>query len=247
MRGIFIFALALTAAAPAAAQDEPAEEATGVPGSALDVAAEVSLLSDYRFRGVSRSDEDPALQAALTLSHRSGFYAGARGTTLNGLDGLRRRDLGDFELDLYAGYGGALGGGFEIDAGVLHHAFAGAAGRSDYIEPYASLSYLIGPVYATAGAKYAPSQRAIGNEDMLYLFGQVEVSVPFRPWSFSAQLGRQDWGRFGSYWNWSLGVEHQLRIEGIADTAIGLRYVDTDLPSGSGRDAGVVASIGLRF
>ena len=241
------FTAILAVAAPAAAQEDLPEEATGVPGSALELSAEINLLSDYRFRGVSRSDEDPALQAALTLGHRSGFYAGARGTTLDGLDGLRRRDLGDFELDLYAGYGRELGGGFEIDAGALYYVFAGGNGRTDYIEPYASLSYLIGPVYATAGAKYAPSQAAIGNEDMVYLFGQVEVSVPFRPWSFAAQVGRQDWGRFGAYWNWSLGVEHQLQVAGIPDTAIGLRYVDTDLPSTSGRDAGLVGSISLRF
>lgn len=241
------FAVAFALAAPAAAQQEPAEAPTGVSGSALDVSGHIDLLTDYRFRGVSRSDEDPALQASLNAIHRSGFYAGARGTTLNGLDGLRRRDLGDIELDLYAGFGRELGGGFEIDAGALYYLFGAGAGPTDYVEPYASLSYLIGPVYATAGAKYAPSQRAIGGEDMLYLFGQIEVSVPFRPWSFSAHLGHQDWGRFGSYRNWSLGVEHQLRIGGIPDAAIGLRYVDTDLPSASGRDAGLVGSIGLRF
>ena len=100
---------------------------------------------------------------------------------------------------------------------------------------------------ATAGAKYAPEQRAIGDEDMLYLFGQVDVSIPFRPWSFSLQAGRQDWGRFGSYWTWSAGVEHQLQIEGLPGAEIGLRYVDTDLPSTSGQDAGLVASLGFRF
>ena len=84
--------------------------------------------------------------------------------------------------------------------------FAGGDGATDYVEPYASLSYLIGPVYATAGAKYAPSQAAIGNEDMLYLFGQVDVSIPFRPWRFSALVGHQDWGDYGGYWTWSLGA-----------------------------------------
>ncbi|HWT13872.1 MAG TPA: TorF family putative porin [Allosphingosinicella sp.] len=246
------FAVALLAATPAAAQDEPPDEALGVPDAAIDVSGEVNLLSDYRFRGVSRSDEDPALQAALLLTHRSGLYVGGRGTTLNGLDSFRLRDpafrdLGDIELDLYAGYGAALGGGFELDAGVLYYVFTGSDGRTDYAEPYASLSYLIGPVFATAGAKYAPAQRAIGDEEMLYLFGQVDVSVPFQPWSFSVSAGRQDWGRFGGYWNWSLGVEHQLRIPGVPDAALGLRYVDTDLPSASGQDAGLVASIGLRF
>lgn len=248
-------ALLLLAAQPAPAEDEPLPdygETLPAGPSALEISGEVSLLSDYRFRGVSRSDEDPALQAQLTLSHDSGLYAGVRGTTLKGLDSFRLRDpafqdLGEVELDLYAGYRADLGRGFDLDAGLLYYLFAGGEGATDYVEPYASLSYLIGPVYATAGAKYAPEQRAIGDQDMLYLFGQVDVTVPFRPWSFSAHVGRQDWGRFGSYWNWSLGVEHQLRFEGLPDTHVGLRYVDTDLPSISGQDAGLVASLRVGF
>ena len=242
-------ALLLLAAAPAFAQDEPAplEEAETLSASSgIDVSGEFLLLSDYRFRGVSRSDEDPAGQAALTLSHRSGFYAGARATTLKGIDGLRLRDLGDAEFDLYAGWGAPIGDGFELDAGVMYYLFAGGTGPTDYVEPYASLSYLIGPVYATAGAKYAPSQDAIGGEDMLYLFSQVDVSVPFRPWSFTLQAGRQDWGRFGCYWNWSAGVAHQLQIEGIPDTEIALRYIDTD-SAAPGADATLMLSLGLRF
>ena len=81
---------------------------------------------------------------------------------------------------------------------------------------------------------------------MLYLFGQVDVSIPFRPWRFSALAGHQDWGSYGSYWTWSLGVAHQLRIDGLPDTEIGLRYVDTDLPSLPGRMPGR-GSIGLGF
>src|SRR5688572_21480001 len=97
-----LLAAALGAATPAFAQDEPAqeppaepmpdageaepmpEEAAPVTGSGFGLDLNVTLLSDYRFRGVSRSDEDPAVQAAMTLSHDSGLYAGARGTTLKG-------------------------------------------------------------------------------------------------------------------------------------------------------------------
>lgn len=230
--------------------DVPSQDLAGSGERPFSVA--IDLLSDYRFRGISRSDEDPALQAAINVFPMRGLYAGVRGTTLKGTDSFRERDpafqdLGDVQLDLYAGYGAQLGRGFDVDAGLLYYVFAGGDGPTDYVEPYASLSYLIGPVSATAGAKYAPEQRAIGDEDMLYLFGQVDVSIPFRPWSFSLQAGRQDWGRFGSYWTWSAGVEHQLQIEGLPGAEIGLRYVDTDLPSTSGQDAGLVASLGFRF
>lgn len=267
-----LFAILLLLAAPAAAQDQPPAESAAPPadpeppadqpleeaqpapptGGGFDLGGEIIVLSDYRFRGVSRSDEDPAGQVALTLSHANGLYAGARATTLKGTDSFRLRDpgfrdLGDVELDLYAGYGRQLGGGFELDGGALYYLFAGGDGATDYVEPYASLSYLIGPLELTGGAKYAPSQRAIGDEDMLYLFGQADVSIPFRPWRVSALLGHQDWGRYGSYWTWSLGVEHQLRLGPLPAAQIGLSYVDTSLPSTHGQDGGVVASLGFRF
>ncbi len=258
-------------AVPAAAQDAPPddaaaaadealgpvaepdfEEAGATPtGGGLDLSGSITLLSDYRFRGVSRSDEDPAVQAELALSHASGLYGGVTATTLQGLDGFRLRDpafrdLGDVELDLYAGYGAQLGRGFSVDAGLLYYLFVGGEGSTDYVEPYASLSYLIGPANFTAGARYAPSQDAIGNEDMLYLFAEADVSIPFRPWRFSALVGHQDWGRFGGYWTWSLGVEHRLSLGRGADAEIGLRYVDTSLAA-PGADAGLVASLGFSF
>ena len=67
-------ALAATAfAAPALAQDE-LEPAGGDGG--LDVSATVTGVSDYRFRGVSSSDRDPAIQGSVDLNYR-GFYVGA--------------------------------------------------------------------------------------------------------------------------------------------------------------------------
>ena len=256
------FAAALLAAAPVGAQEpnighapegqplEPAAPIARLP--AFDISAEAILFSDYRFRGISRSDEDPAIEAGLNVRHESGLYAGARGTSLRGNDAFRLRnpafrDQGDVEMDLYAGYGRELGGGFDLDAGLIYYAFAGGRGATDYVEPYASLSYLIGPVQLTGGAKYAPSQAATGREDMLYLFGQVDVSVPFRPWTISAAAGRQDWGAFGSYWNWSVGARYHLRVAGLPGADIGLRYVDTDLPSVHGQDAGLQATLALNF
>ena len=58
------------AATPAFAQDASA------PTSDFTVSGNVAVVSDYRFRGVSLSGGDPAVQGGVTLSHSSGFYVG---------------------------------------------------------------------------------------------------------------------------------------------------------------------------
>jgi uncharacterized protein (TIGR02001 family) len=223
-------------AAPASA--EPSDAAAPA-GAKAKVSGGLTLLSDYRFRGISRSGGDPALQGQITVSLPNGLYAGGRGTTLKGV-----RALGDAELDLYAGYGATIASGTTLDAGITYYAFPGGAGGSDYAEPYVSLSHTLGPVEATLGAKYAWSQKALGGEDQLYLFGQAEGGIPLTPVTLKAEAGWQEAGRFGRYWNWSLGGRYAR-----GPVEAGLRYVDTNLRAIPGRrsGAGVVASLGVRF
>ncbi|WP_426168376.1 TorF family putative porin, partial [Sandarakinorhabdus sp. DWP1-3-1] len=66
MRHIFISAAILAGAvtSPALAADEPTP--------ALKVSGSVALVSDYRFRGVSQSNNGLAVQGGLTLNHESG-------------------------------------------------------------------------------------------------------------------------------------------------------------------------------
>jgi uncharacterized protein (TIGR02001 family) len=227
--------LLILCAGPAFAQ------ASDEPGTAIHSGPSISggivLLSDYRFRGVSRSDEDPALQGELTIALPGGLYAGARGTSLRHFAGH-----GDAEADLYAGYGTSIAPGTTVDAGILYYWFPNGTGATGYAEPYVSVTHNLGPIEGTVGAKYAWSQRAIGSNDMLYLFGQIEAGIPATPLTLTAQAGRQDSGALGSYWNWSLGGRYAL-----GPLEAGLRYVDTDLPSRHRQDATIVASLGFRF
>jgi uncharacterized protein (TIGR02001 family) len=57
----------------------------------------VSLTSDYRFRGYSLSDEEPALQGGLTLNLPQGVYLGVWGSSIADYAGA------DIEFDLMAG------------------------------------------------------------------------------------------------------------------------------------------------
>src|SRR3546814_13249576 len=79
-------------ATPAAAQ---------LPDGGITLYGEAKAVSDYRYRGISRSDEDPALQASVTVQGDSGLYAGVWGSTLGGIDDVTTGDIGDAELDVY--------------------------------------------------------------------------------------------------------------------------------------------------
>lgn len=232
----FLAALGLAVlSAPALAQEDTD---TDIPaGGGLSVSGEVNLLSDFRFRGISRSDEDPAVQGALTVSAPGGFYFGGRGTSLKDAG-----DLGGAQLDLYAGYGADLGMGTSIDAGIMYFLFPDGEGETDYFEPYASVSHQLGPVLGTLGAKYAPEQDAIGGEDQLYLFGELEAAIPTTPLTLTAQAGHQDAGAFRDYWTWSLGAR-----AAFGPISAGIRYVDTDIAAVPNADAGLVLSLGFRF
>lgn len=226
-----------------------AQSITDPPGD-LTVSGGVSLLSDYRFRGISRSNKRPALQGSATLDHVSGLYGAVSASTVSDyvFDGS------DAQIDLAAGYRKTIDG-TTFDVGVLYYIHPGANGASDFVEPYAALSYLLGPATATARVAYAPKQAALsvgdGREDNLYLAGDLSVGIPTTPVSLSAHLGRT----FGpsalsidrAYTDWSLGAAYTMR-----GVTFGVRYVDTDdrfvTPRGrNAAGAGAVASVGLSF
>lgn len=68
-----------------------------------------TLSSDYVFRGVSQTIEDPALQAGLAFEHASGWFAGIWGSTVDFPTNALRQRPREVEIDLWVGYGFELG------------------------------------------------------------------------------------------------------------------------------------------
>lgn len=218
---------------PAFAQttSEPTEVAdsveTGPPaGNSLTVSGGATLTSQYRFRGISLSDEGIALQGTVNLSHDGGFYAGAWASTL---DGFGERGGANVELDLYAGYSTPISSGVMLDAGLLYYAFPGSSGgKFEFFEPYASLSGTLGPASAKVGVAYAFDQDALGGESNIYAFGDLTAGLPGSPITFKAHLGFSKGDTRlsprGDYFDWLFGTEYARR-----NLKLGVSYVDTDL------------------
>lgn len=228
--------------APPQAADAGPRDDLGETSNGFRLTGGVDLVSDYRFRGLSFSDEEPALQGSLNLEHGSGLYAGFWASSIS-----PSPLYGDIELDLYAGYATEIASGTSIDVGLLYYVYPGGEdgfGPSDYFEPYASISHILGPVEATVGAAYAWDQAAIGNADNIYLYGDLAAGIPNTPLTVSGHLGYSDGSLAptGDYLDWSIGL---AAVFGPA--TLSLTYVDTDLGAVPGADATLVAGLGLAF
>jgi uncharacterized protein (TIGR02001 family) len=105
--------------------------ALGVPGAAAAQQAaqpihtftgNASLVSDYRFRGISKTLGRPALQGGFDYAHASGFYAGNWNSNVSEVAGYPGANL---EMDFYGGYKRAIGD-LTLDAGLLEYYYPGS-------------------------------------------------------------------------------------------------------------------------
>lgn len=244
---ISLGALALAAlATPAYAQDE-----TDPPASEFTVSGSATIASDYRFRGVSQTDKELAVQGGITVSHASGVYVGTWGSNLSGWGTF----LGcNCELDIYGGVKFPLGEGTTLDVGATWYMYPGGLDDTDFVEPYVKLSSTLGPATLTGAFFYAPQQEALGRvfytgaasaagipdapgdkEDNIYVSGDAVVGVANTPLSLRAHLGYSDGNSglgpngtsiapTGSYLDWTLGAD--LTWQGLT---LGVSYIGTDI------------------
>jgi len=265
--------IALAAATPALA-DGPA-----AAPPALTINGTAMLISDYRFRGISQTDKNFAVQGSLTVTHVSGFYVSVWGSSTDGYvtaaadtypgGGQTLCCTAHQEIDLIGGYKKTVSG-VTFDIGALYYYYPKTKAKgdftsSDFIEPYADISYTFGPVTAKATINYAPRQKAMkldqgqsatsASHDNVYLAGDFSASIPKTPLGLTAHIGHTfgpswlatDFNGSKGYTDWGLGAT--LTYKAIS---LGVQYVDTDAtfitPSGKNASkGGIVGSIGVSF
>ncbi|WP_425231176.1 TorF family putative porin [Sphingomonas sp.] len=251
--------------APFAVVATPAAAQETAPPSTFTVTGGATIVSDYRFRGISQTNRKVAVQATATVTHRSGVYASFWGSTID--DYIANGS--DQELDLIAGYSHTFHNGVKLDGGVLYYYYPGGGhANTDFVEPYVDISATYGPVTGKLTANYAPKARALSTgvrptEDNLYLAGDLSAGIPHTPLSVSGHLGHTFGPSYLSigdgYTDWNLGASATFN-----HITVGVSYVDTDkdsyIPVSAGgiynpagtrqrniSSSGVVASVGVSF
>lgn len=235
---VFAAGLAALAATGANAQtidQAPVDDAIFAP---FELSSNIALVSDYRGRGVSYTDDSIAFQGGVDIVEASGWSAGVWASTIGDVANA------DFEIDLYAARSFAVGP-VEVSFGAGVYVFP-EGDNWDFADVQASMAVAIGPIDTTLSVNYAWEQENLGDEDDIYiaLNGTTPIgALSGVPLSLGGSIGYEE-GAFAieeAKLDWSLSV-----TAAIEEIAFSVSYVDTDLRGDLG-EPGLVFSIARTF
>jgi len=193
----------------------------------------LGVASDYVFRGVSQTQENPQVSGGIDLTAGK-LYAGTWASNVD------FGDKTDAEIDLYAGYKPTLGAA-ALDFGVIYYGYVGAPKGADYgnVEFKAAGSVPAGKGAVGAAVFYSPDSFGAAKEAVYYeLNGSYPVAAK---WTVSGAVGRQTYEGSGDYATWNVGAAYALTDR----LSLDLRYHDTD-QHGFGKTYGARAVASLK-
>lgn len=204
-----LLALPLTAAAQEAEEEESM------------FSWNMALTSDYVFRGVSQTEEDPAFQVGADLNFGSGFYVGAWASNVDfGNDGPW------VELDTYVGWNHDLNDSWNLDLAINRYNYFGESddfGDGDYNEFLASITY--GEAYSF-NFGYTNDVYNLDESAFYYaLEGGWDVGAGF---SLGAGVGLSTFDSntgYEDYMDWSVSLSRDI---GIVNASLGYYGTDSD-------------------
>lgn len=194
------------------------DSALSVPGS---FSANVALTSDYVFRGISQSNEEPTIQGGFDWAHDSGLYAGVWASGVDFTDATT-------EMDAYGGVSGSVDD-LTWDLGAIYYYYPGADDtlNYDFWELAAAVGYDFDLLQASLSVNYSPDYFA-SSGDSWYPALYLTAGLP-KGFTLDGHIAHQwidDNAAFGveDYTDWSIGLGYNL-----AGFDLSLKYIDTDL------------------
>ena len=199
----------------------------------VDVSANVGLVSDYRYRGLSLSGGDPALQGGIDVETDMGLFAGTWASTIADYGGAR------VEVDLSVGYGGKAAG---FDYALSGNAYLYPGGNAvNFVEFRLDITRALGSATLAAELSYAPSQRNTGTANR-YVGGSAALAVPGVAGLAANLRGGREQGFYESKWDWEVGAAYTRGGVTGSFAYVNSNHGAADEAGRLGR-AGVVASL----
>ncbi|MBI3441143.1 MAG: hypothetical protein HY052_04980 [Proteobacteria bacterium] len=231
-----------TAATTTAVVDTSAEQdddlmplPVGTLSESSGISGTISAVSQYRLRGITQSNGNPAVQGGIDWSHNSGAYAGIWGSNID-------FDAACLETDVYGGYKAKLSD-IDLDVGVIGYVYPGASSSLHYNRWEGKI--IAGHVFALANVSGGISHSFNGfanSGPATYVSTSLIAPSKHAPITVTGSFGHQWFGNSGTfgfpdYSDWSLGVGYRLHGFDLA-----LKYINTtlnknDYPNGCGATA----------
>jgi uncharacterized protein (TIGR02001 family) len=222
-KSILPLALAATAVVPAvAAAQAPAPS---------PVTANVAVVSDYRFRGLSQTMTRPAVQGGFDYAHASGFYLGNWNSNVSSTV----YPNANLEMDFYGGYKRAFGD-FGLDLGFIYYYYPGSkatltnpqTGRTATDTSIDNKELYVGATWKWLSLKYYHSIDDLfavpDTKNSWYLDGSATFDLG-SGWGVLGHVGRQkvkSWSD-ATYTDYKVGV-----TKDISGFVFGAALVDTN-------------------
>jgi len=213
-----------------------------------EVSFNAAVVSDYRYRGLTQTRFDPALQVGADYTHNpTGLYAGTWLTNIkwikdavNNNASTAGQGKGNIEWDLYAGKRGDIGGGFTYDVGGLYYYYPSnnndlVGKNANTFELYGQVGY--GPVYFKYSHALTNLFGNVDSKNSQYFDLGANIDVGYGT-TLGLHVGRQNikGSNAGvsnnqySYTDWKVGVSKSF--EDLAGITLGVAYVGTNLSNG---------------
>jgi uncharacterized protein (TIGR02001 family) len=184
----------------------------------------VSLVSDYRFRGVSLSDGDPAAQVDVSYDGAAGWYAGAFASSVKL---VAYPEINRVVLP-YAGYAYRLEPDLSVDTG-LSYADLGSGSEFDYAEAHVGMTTRLINLRLAFAPKYFGQDRAA---TYLELNSGTEVAPAWRVFGHVGMLGVRSRRQFDG----RIGVRYEYETFSAQLSRVALSSISYLYPIGSTRD-----------
>ncbi|MEM7051098.1 MAG: TorF family putative porin [Acidobacteriota bacterium] len=183
------------------------------PVAANELTGNVALTSDYVFRGISQTNEDPAIQGGFDFES-SVFYAGVWGSNV------------EFGTAAHVELRGFLGARLEYDSGISWDVgavgyFYPSEGDSDYSEIY------VGGGYKFFSAKYSYADDVVGSGgagDYLEAAVDFDLGSGFELVLHGGRSTFDDEAGLEDYTDYGVVVAKEIR-----GFKLSVGYTDTDL------------------
>ncbi|MGI2066445.1 TorF family putative porin [Shewanella sp. MF08487] len=189
--------------------------------AAAEVTGEISVTNDYRFRGISQTAGDPALQGGIDWSFDSGFSVGAWASNVDfdepGYNGPA------IEYDFYVAYGGEINEELTYDVTINRYNYSGESDIG-YFEITAGMDYKDFRVAYWFTDDYSGTDLDYHYTELNYSYGFVENWSLDLHYGYNAGDALDDGEGFDSYSDYSVGVSTELAGFGLS-----LAWLGTDL------------------